>query len=349
MVANQPNPYIDHILKWENRDIVMQRVHRDDLHPPITKHAQHVDPATGGPYFTYRWETGMAPPNVEIEIEIDRFAPTESGLPPCADPPMHNHDFFEILYVYSGQCQSMVSGKEKVLHAGDICLYNLQAIHRMKKFQHGDVVFNILIRRDLFQRSFLDMLAENDMVTDFFIQSIYKIDNRAGQLLFHPSAAFRCEALIQQMIEVYYKNEPMSQSVLKATLILLLCEMTRQYIGTMGQDEAAGNDALDLSQVMAYINERYMDVTLDQLALHFGYTTRSMARYFEKNVASSFKDIVSHLRFHQACIYLRETTRPIKDIAFSIGYAERSSFDRAFKQKYRISPVAYRQLYRGKD
>lgn len=350
MGIHRPNEYLSSILKMENREIVMHKIHRKDYAPSSEMHSVHIDSITREQYYTFHWKTGNAPRNVEIAVETDYYLSPNFRIDdiPKYKTVLHNHDFFEIVYVYSGKCMSLISGKEQMLYSGDICLYNLQAIHRLQRFQPEDTVFNILIRQDLFQRSFLDMLAENDMITDFFIQSIYTINNRAGQIVLHPDPDYHCEELIQSIVEVYYQDKPMSQSMMKALLVLLLGEMTRQYRSHFDMLGEKNPNRLKLSDVISYINEHYESITLEELSAHFGYTTRSMARYFQRYSNTSFKEIVQHFRFHQACSYLQDSIKTIQEIAEIVGYSERSSFERAFKQKYRISPVEYRKRYQNK-
>ena len=45
----------------------------------------------------------------------------------------------------------------------------------------------------------------------------------------------------------------------------------------------------------------------------------------------------------QAARFLETTELPIKTTAGKIGYRSRSNFSRAFKAKYGVDPLAYRQ------
>ena len=258
---------------------------------------------------------------------------------------LHNHDFFEIIYMYSGTCTTLVDGRERHLKAGDICLYNLQAIHRIELHHPGDTVFNIMIQRDLFKESFLDLLAENDLIMDFFIQSIYTIKNSARQIVLSPMDGYACEQIIQWMIECHYGDNDMKQSKLKALLVLLLAEMTRQYRAIVTEPSLSGGDTQLLNAVIAYISQNYRHVTLEEIADHFGYSTRSMSRYFKAVTGTSFKHLAQQIRFHRACGRLRDPEMNIDDIAEDLGYTERSSFDRAFKNLYQLTPSEYRQRY----
>ena len=348
MGIHRPNAYIDHILRWENRDIIQRRLYlnslREESFRPDLAYSRKTTEA-GETYYTYSWEMGCPPPDVEIEILLDRYPPPASGKSNSHKGTLHNHDFFEILYVYSGSCRTLISGREQELHSGDICLYNLQALHYVRKSTPEDVLFNIMVRKDLFQRSFLDLLAENDLLMDFFIQSIYSIDNRAGQIVLSPMPGFHCEQVIQYMIELHYRDRPMEQSMLRAMLVVLLGEMTFQYRAKFSEREDVPAKGLALSQVIAYINAHAETVTLEELSDHFGYTLRSMTRYIKAHTGTTFKKIVRQIRFHQACHMLRSSSETIDIISARSGYTERASFDRAFKQSFHMTPYEYRTYY----
>lgn len=348
MSIHRPNAFIDHILRWENRDIIQHRLYRDCFRRSYFTPEQAYSPntsAAGESYYTYTWEMGGAPPEVEIDILTDRYPPPASGKSYAGPPRLHNHDFFEILYVYSGSCVTLISGKEHELRSGDICLYNLQALHYVRKCKPEDVLFNILIRRDLFQRSFLNLLAENDLITDFFLQSIYSIDSRAGQIVLSPAPEYHCEEIAQQMIELHYREKPMEQSMLKALLVVLLGEIALQYRSQFAREDQSPSQAPSLSQVISYISKHSGTITLEQLSAHFGYTLRSMTRYIKAHTGTTFKKIVQQIRFYQACHMLRTTDQPIEAISAQSGYTERASFDRAFKQAYHVTPYEYRMYY----
>lgn len=336
--------FIEYFLRWENREIVFRKIpracFRDHIFPPEEESRTMRDKFSGEVYHRYVWDVCQLPDDVQINIVLDRLQPND---PTPRKYRMHSHDFFEILYVYSGTCRTTLFGREKDVHAGDICLYNMQAVHRVVKRTLQDVAFSFMIRKDLFQTAFVSLLRENDMISDFFIQSIYNINNRADQIVLHRSDAFECEDILLKMIEIFYRDEPMAQSRLKALLLLLLNEITRQYRAEHTHP-AKEDGTLDLAEVVEYIHAHFDDVSIETLSARFNYTARTMARFIKRKTDLTFRELLQRIRFQHACDCLCGRTMSIEEIALRMGYTERANFDRAFKARYHLTPVEFRRM-----
>ena len=75
---------------------------------------------------------------------------------------IHSHDFFEMIYVCKGEVLDWVDGTEIWLGEGELCIHNPNAMHKIEKMtEEDDVILNILLPPDMFQRSFYSMLIEN--------------------------------------------------------------------------------------------------------------------------------------------------------------------------------------------
>jgi len=48
------------------------------------------------------------------------------------------------------------------------------------------------------------------------------------------------------------------------------------------------------------------------------------------------------MRLRMACVLLRLTDKKVSDISFEVGYNTLSSFNRHFKENYKMSPKDYR-------
>ena len=100
MAVHLPNALIDELLHWENRDEITRRLYRENLKTnafsPYREFSPKPLPDGSGQYFTYTWAAGKPPPEVRIDILVDRFPPKESGVTRKAPSPLHNHDFFGV-------------------------------------------------------------------------------------------------------------------------------------------------------------------------------------------------------------------------------------------------------------
>ena len=82
--------------------------------------------------------------------------------------------------------------------------------------------------------------------------------------------------------------------------------------------------------------------TLQAVAATLGMSERSLQRTME-NEGVSFRELTAHVRRAAARRYLRETTLPIKEVSYLLGYSEVSTFSRAVRQWFGCPPRALRQ------
>ncbi|MCC3378225.1 AraC family ligand binding domain-containing protein [Paenibacillus farraposensis] len=62
-----------------------------------------------------------------------------------ADMPLHNHDFIEMNYMYSGKCRQMIDGKEIGLEQGQICIIDTHVPHSIYALGENDILVNLHI------------------------------------------------------------------------------------------------------------------------------------------------------------------------------------------------------------
>ncbi len=81
---------------------------------------------------------------------------------------------------------------------------------------------------------------------------------------------------------------------------------------------------------------------LETVAGRLGLTPRALQNRLRQS-EMSFKDIVDRVRRALVLGYLRDRQLSLLDLAFLLGFAEQSSFSRAFKRWFGESPQQYRK------
>ncbi|WP_416797736.1 helix-turn-helix domain-containing protein [Ciceribacter azotifigens] len=100
-----------------------------------------------------------------------------------------------------------------------------------------------------------------------------------------------------------------------------------------------------LQQVFAYIFANLSeDIRLPDMARMVGMSDSSFSRFFKKNSGNSFTDHVNKLRIWKAGQLLTDTSLPVTDICFEVGYRNLSNFNRMFLRHHNLTPTKYRRL-----
>jgi AraC-like DNA-binding protein len=80
----------------------------------------------------------------------------------------------------------------------------------------------------------------------------------------------------------------------------------------------------------------------DAIAQAMGMSGRSLQRRLAEE-GSSYKDLLAEVRRDLARQYVEESETSVTDISFLLGFSDVSSFSRAFKRWFGVSPAAARQ------
>lgn len=93
---------------------------------------------------------------------------------------------------------------------------------------------------------------------------------------------------------------------------------------------------------------RHGDATLDSAARALQISSRTLQRHLGR-MGTSHSEMLAEVRLSIACRLLARSSRRLSDIAKSLGYANASSFSRAFARLMKIQPVVYRQQHLARN
>ena len=88
------------------------------------------------------------------------------------------------------------------------------------------------------------------------------------------------------------------------------------------------------------------EATLEHAALALGMSPRSLQRHLDQE-SFKFQEILDLVRQELARIYLRDPQLSILDVSLLLGYAEQSSFTRAFRNWFGATPSSWRRSLSG--
>lgn len=101
-----------------------------------------------------------------------------------------------------------------------------------------------------------------------------------------------------------------------------------------------------LNEIMNYIQENYLTVTLDELTEKMHLSKPYLSKYIKEKSGKTFGEIVKNVRMKKARTLLKNTSMTVENIADSVGYQNVEHFNRLFKKKYGMTPVQYRNSKR---
>lgn len=96
-------------------------------------------------------------------------------------------------------------------------------------------------------------------------------------------------------------------------------------------------------KLLSYIDEHFKeDINIEKVEEICHYSYRNINRIFEALHNETIGKYVKRLRLEKAAQYLKYSDTNVSEIAYQVGFEDRAAFSKAFKKKYQISPLTFR-------
>ena len=104
-----------------------------------------------------------------------------------------------------------------------------------------------------------------------------------------------------------------------------------------------------IREIIDYINQHYAEnLTIDKLSLLMGYSKTHFMTIFKQQTGTSCTEFIIQARLNAACEELRNSVKPVLEIATDVGFNNLSNFNRQFKHYYDQTPSQYRKTHSNK-
>ena len=144
-------------------------------------------------------------------------------------------------------------------------------------------------------------------------------------------------------VQESYNHAPGWQAAVCGNTLQLLVQTARARAGEHALRPQAERQEL-LDALLVYIENHLQDrITLADTARRFLVSESSVNQLFRKRMKVSFYRFVTQRRLIAAKVLLQDGL-PAEQISAQVGFGDYSSFYRAFKREYGISPAEYRRL-----
>ncbi len=280
---------------------------------------------------------GLEPSKLHQELQMThRYVQTHQdasyGDPPVA---LHSHTYFEILYCRTTCGMEYLVGTERYrVQKGDIVVVPPGISHKPLFPQHMDQPYV----RDVMWVS--PELAEN-LAKSYESQEDFALSS--PRLL--RTAETRWELLgdmFRAGVRESERREDGWEAVVLGNSIQLLSYLIRAIHDRNSRALRAEKPEL-LDQVMAYVESHLAEkLTLGEVARHFWVSQSTITQIFRNKMGVSFYRLVTQRRLIAAKLLIIEG-HSLEDVGRKVGFTDYSTFYRAFKQEFGVSPRQFRK------
>jgi AraC-like DNA-binding protein len=146
------------------------------------------------------------------------------------------------------------------------------------------------------------------------------------------------------------EQPPGFYTLLKQAVIQILLRSTRMF-GAAGPEP--GIPERDMNGHRYELATQYIQdnesrpISLEEVAERVNISSRQLQRIFQSEGRTTFRDYLEYVRLSAVCADLLNTGRSIEEVALAHGYATPTHLFPVFKQKYGMTPAAYRRMQDG--
>ncbi|MCD8086562.1 MAG: AraC family transcriptional regulator [Clostridiales bacterium] len=239
----------------------------------------------------------------------------------------HYHEFDKVLFFYAGEVTYLVEGRVYDLRSGDVLLIPHHQIHQP-----------IIRSAQPYERRLLWLSPE--LLTEYGLSPCFDEAAATGSHLLRSGQEGRVEALrLAEELEEAEGSAAFASALLARTYcIQLLIALNRAYGGQKAQDTAQGRNDPRVDAVLAYLRAHLTeDLSVDALAERFHISRSGLMSRFKEATGCTIHQYVVQKRLIRAAELLREGA-PVRQAAADSGFQDYSTFLRAFRKRYGVSP-----------
>ena len=235
----------------------------------------------------------------------------------------HTHHFTELFFVVNGEGNFLFRDEKYHIRTGDLVIIPPYMEHTEQSIKNTPLEYYVIgVEGISFQPADEETCVQvfcnfsnKSLISDLFAQMLYEVRN--------PS--YGSDKICQDLLEILILRIVRYQHVIPVPI-------TSTYM------------TKECARIKEYLDINYSEpITLDTLTELTHMNKYYMAHSFAKYTGQSPIQYLNQRRMEAACTLLKDTDHSISSISSAVGFSSQSYFTQAFRKKYGMTPIKYRQ------
>ena len=285
----------------------------------------------------------------KYDQDLDDFQSQKSLMPECLILKKHNvgtvfydfhhHDLYEILYIVKGKVVYLVENKKYTLESGEMVLISPSILHKLQTIVE-EPCERIVI-------TFTERFAKNNSTNNTDLLRIFKVMNESKyhKLSFNNAYKRKLEALLDTMQRIMFEERYGTDVIYNASFCSLMVLINSELESNESEFHPITFENELILEAGNYIEDHLHErLSVDDIAKHVSLSASRLHHVFKYETGISILKYINKKRLAKAKELLK-TGDPIINIYHKCGFQDYTSFFRAFKKEYNITPKEFQNKY----
>jgi AraC-like DNA-binding protein len=262
--------------------------------------------------------------------------------------PEHQHSFFELIYIVSGNGVQWINQNKFNYHEGHMFLITPQDTH---SFEVASTTKFFFIRfNDIYIKTTQSLAGgyqRNELLQrlEFILQNA---NHQPGCILKNQSDKSIVRPLVEAIIREYVNRDLYNKELIQQfvnTMIIIVARNIAKYLPEQ-INESTEEKALDILQFIQqhiYYPEK---IKAGYISQHFGISESYLGRYFKRHTNETMQEYITASRLKLVETRLLHSDMRMNEIANELSFTDESHLNRFFKKSKGMSLGEFRKKHR---
>ncbi len=260
--------------------------------------------------------------------------------------PLHNHSYFEIIFVEQGQGIHCINEHRFQYQTGDVFLLGPQDSH----------TFEISTRTHFCYLRFTEFFFQNSQhkqwqqTIEYLFHTPFQTN---GSLVRDEEEKGRLRNLLVVLMNEYeHRQRPFAAQVVTYLMQSILSLLARTISEEVSQTKMVSDKTQVqqrselLDQLLAYVRHHIYSpekLRLEHLAVQFHYSPNYLSIFFKRHMGQSLQQYIVQYKLKLVETRLRYSDWSISQIAYELAFSDESHLTKLFKKYYQHTPSEFRK------
>ena len=252
----------------------------------------------------------------------------------------HEHDFRELVIVLHGTAHHRLQGRNLRVQTGDVYILQERSRHYFYDIEELELI-NVMYDPARIPLPHALLRGMPGYSALFLLEPQYRKRHQfSSKLQLDPPALNQAIRIGEQLIAEAAQDAPGKNVMLLARLLELMTFLSRQY----GEAQTRqSRELLRIGDVIVSMEQDYRRPwTVSELCARAHMSRSTFLRTFEKAMGLPPIEFLIQRRLDAAARMLRDTDKPVTEIALDAGFSDGNYFARQFRRSRGMTPTEYR-------